>query len=61
MLLHYHAGTHLLSHQRFLYGGQVLQGRQEDVAPFRTPNIFNEPSKLFAQRREDFIFVFNRF
>lgn len=53
--------TNLFSHQRFLDSCEVLERRQENMAPLWTSDIFHEVTKFLAQSCKNFIFVFDRF
>lgn len=51
--------AYLVPHDGLLDGGQVLQGRQQDVSPWRAADILNEVAKLLAQGNKHFVFIFN--
>lgn len=53
-------GTDLVPHHWLLDGGEVLQGRQEDVTPLRTADVLDEVAQLLAQGNEDLVLVFDR-
>lgn len=53
--------AYLVSDNRFLDRSQILEGGQQDVAPLRTANIFDEVTQLLTKGNENLIFVLNAF
>lgn len=51
--------TDLVPHYWFLDGGEILEGRQEDVTPLRTADILDEIAQFLAQGNEDLVLIFN--
>lgn len=49
--------AYLVSNDGLLYGGEVLERGEQDVAPGRTSNVFDEVAKLLAQGNQDFVLV----
>lgn len=52
--------AYLVSNDGLLYGGEVLERGEQDVAPRRAPNVFDEVAKLLAQSNQDFVLVLDR-
>lgn len=51
------ASTHLLSDQRLLDRGQVLQRRQKHVCMFWSSNVFCEVAQFLAQRGQNLVLI----
>jgi hypothetical protein len=54
-------GTHLVSHDGLLDGGEVLKGREEHVAPLSSSDILYEAAELLAQGDQDLVLILDRF
>jgi hypothetical protein len=52
--------AYLVSNDGLLYGGEVLERGEQDVAPRRASNVFDEVAKLFAQSNQDFVLILDR-
>jgi len=53
--------ANLVSHDRLLDGGQVLQRGQQNMTPLGTADVVDEASQLLAESYEHLIFVLDRF
>lgn len=52
--------AYLVSNDGLLYGGEVLERGEQDVAPRRASNVFDEVAKLLAQSNQDFVLILDR-
>lgn len=52
--------AYLVSNDGLLYGGEVLERREQDVTPRRASDVFDKVSKLLAQSNQDFVLILDR-
>ena len=52
--------SYLITNDWLFYGCEILEGREEDVAPLRAADVLDEAAEFLAQGDENFVFVLNR-
>jgi hypothetical protein len=52
---------YLVSNGGLFDGCEVLERRQENVAPLRSSDVFDEVTEFFAEGDEHFVLVLDRF
>ena len=50
----------LLPHERLLYRGQVLQGREQHVSVLWPADVLDKLAQFLAQRSKDLVLILNR-
>lgn len=52
--------AYLVSHNRLLYGCEVLERGEQDMAPLRAADVVDKAPKLLAQGNEDLVLILDR-
>lgn len=52
--------AYLVAHDGLLNGGQVFQGREQDMPPLRAAHVVDEVAELLTKGDQDLVLVLDR-